>query len=69
MHNDTLRNVYLSIAKSHFSYCCSVWGCGGATKVKTLQKSQNRAARIVAESPFNTPAAPILQWLRWPSID
>ena len=35
---DTLRNMYLSIVQPHFSYCCSVWGCCGATKLKTLQK-------------------------------
>ena len=40
-----------------------------ATKLKTLQKLQNRAARIVTGSPFDTPAAPLLQRLGWPSID
>ena len=62
VQGDTLRNMYLSIVQPHFSYCCCVWGCCGATKLKTLQKLQNRAARIV------TPAALLLQLLRWPSI-
>ena len=61
--------MYLSIVQPHFSYCCSVWGCCGATKLKTLQKLQNRAARLVTGSPFDTPAAPLLQRLGWPSID
>ena len=65
----TLRNIYLSIVQPHFSYCCSVWGCCGTTKLNTLQKLQNRAARIVTGSPFDTPAAPLLQWLGWPSIE
>ena len=65
----TLRNMYLSIVQPHFSYCCSVWGCCGATKLNTLQKLQNRAARIVTSSPFDTPAAPLLQRLGWPSIE
>ena len=69
VQEDTLRNMYLSIVQPHFSYCCSVWGCCGATKLKTLQKLQNRAARIVTGSPFDTPAAPLLQRLGWPSID
>ena len=34
-----------------------------------MQKSQNRAAIIVTSSPFDTPAAPLLQLLRWPSIE
>ena len=69
VQEDTLRNMYLSIVQPHFSYCCSVWGCCGSTKLKTLQKLQNRADRIVTGSPFDTPAAPLLQRLGWPSID
>ena len=58
------KNVHFII-----SHCCSVWGCCGATKLKTLRKLQNRAARIVTGSPCDTPAAPLLQLLRWPSIE
>ena len=65
----TLRNMYLSIVQPNFSYCCSVWGCCRATKLNTLQKLQNRTARIVTGSPFDTPAAPLLQRLGWPSIE
>ena len=63
VQEDTLRNMYISIVQPHFSYCCSVWGCCGATKLKTLQKLQNRAARIVTGSPLDTPTAPLLQRL------
>ena len=65
VQEDTLRNMYLSIVRPHFSYCCSVWGCCRATKLKMLQKLQNRAA----SSPFDTPAAPLLQLLCWPSVE
>ena len=61
--------MHLSIVQPHFSYCCSVWGCFGATKLTNLQKLQNRAARIVTGSPFDTSVAPLLQRLGWPSID
>ena len=61
--------MYLSIVQPHFSYCCSVLGCCGATKLKALQKLQNRAAGVVTSSPFDTPAAPLLQLLRWLSIE
>ena len=69
VQEDTLRNMYLSIVQPNFSYCCSVCGCFRATKLKTLQKLQNRATKIVTGSPFDTPAAPLLQRLGWPSID
>ena len=69
MQEDTLSNMYLSIIQPHFSYCCSVLECCGTTKLKALQKLQNRAARIVTSSPFDTPAAPLWQWLDRPTIN
>ena len=66
---EMLRNMYLSIVEPHLSYCCSVWGCCGNTKVNTLQKLQNRAARIVTGSPFDSSAGPLLQRLGWLSVD
>ena len=39
-------------------------GCNGATKLQTLEKLQNRAARIVTESKFDTPAME----LNWPTV-
>ena len=65
---ETLRNMYLSIVEPHLSYCCSVWGCCGDTKLNTLQNLQNRAARIVTGSPFDSSAAPLLQRLGWLSV-
>ena len=44
------------------------WGCCGESKLNALQKIQNRAARIVTNSPNNAPAAPLLQSLGWLSI-
>ena len=66
---ETLRNMYLSIVEPHLSYCCSVRGCCGDTKLNTLQRLQNRAARMVAGSPFDSSAAPLLQRLGWLSVD
>ena len=39
------------------------------TKLQTLQKLQNRAARIVAKSSFDAPAMPIIRSLKWPTVD
>ena len=59
----TLINLYRSIIVPHFSYCCSVWGSCGASKLDMLQKLQNKDARIVTNSPFDASAAPLLQRL------
>ena len=60
--------MYWGIVEPHFRYCCSVWGCCGATKLQTLRKLQNRAARIVTKSKFNTPANELIQNLSWPTV-
>ena len=51
----TLENLYTGIVEPHFRYCCSVWGCCGSREINQLQKLQNRAARIVTNSSFDTP--------------
>ena len=38
------------------------------TKLQTLQKLQNRAARIVAKSSFDTPSIGLIQSLNWPTV-
>ena len=65
VHESTLRNMYFSIVESNGSYCCSVWGCCSDTKLNTLQKLQNRAARIATNSQFDSSAALLLQRLGW----
>ena len=61
----TLINLYRSITEPHFSYCCSIWGSYGASKLDMLRKLQNKVARIVTNSPFDASAAPLLQRLSW----
>ena len=65
---NTLSKMYRGIVEPHFRYCCSVWGCCGATKLLTLQKLQNRAARIVTKSKFDTPAMELIHNLNWPTV-
>ena len=38
------------------------------TKLQTLQKLQNRAARIVTKSNFDTPSIGLIQSLKWPTV-
>ena len=64
----TLINLYRSIIEPHFSYCCSVWGSCGASKLGMLKKLQNKVSRIVTNSPFDASAATLLQRLNWPSV-
>ena len=47
---NTLSKTYRGIVAPHFRFCCSLLGCCGVIKLQTLQKLQNRAARIVTKS-------------------
>ena len=62
-------SLYTSIVEPHFRYCCSVWGCAGTTEINRLQKLQNRAARIVTNSSFDTPSNKLLEKLGWKTIN
>ena len=65
----SLTSLYTSIVEPHFRYCCSVWGCAGTTEINRLQKLQNRAARIVTNSSFNTPSNQLIETLGWKTIN
>ena len=65
---DTLNSMYKGIVEPHFNCFCSVWGSCGTTRLNKLQKLQNRAARIVTDSDFDTSTAPLIQDLGWPTI-
>ena len=65
---NTLGKMYRGIGEPHFRYCCSVWECCGATKLLTLRKFQNRAARIVTKSKFDTPAMELICNLNWSTV-
>ena len=65
---ETIQRMYFSIVDPHFRYCCSVWGCAGDTTLKKLQKLQNRAARVVTNSPFDKSSLPLISQLGWLTI-
>ena len=62
------KTLYSGIVEPHFRYCCSVWGCCGTTDINQLQKLQNRAARIVTNSIFDSPSGPLIRSLGWKTI-
>ena len=65
---ETLKTICTGVVEPHFRYCCSVWGCAGSTEINQLQKLQNRAARIVTNSSFDTPSNPLIESLGWKTI-
>ena len=66
---ETFNTLYTGIVEPHLRYCCSVWGCAGLTELNQLQKLQNRAARIITSSNFDTPSRPLIDQLGWKTID
>ena len=65
---ETVQKMYLGIVEPHIRYCCSVWGCAGDKILQKLQKLQNRAARIVTNSPFEKASLPLISQLGWLNI-
>ena len=65
----TIQRMYFSIVGSHFRYCCSVRVCAGDTALRKLQKLQNRAARIVTNSPFDHASLPLIPKLGWLTVN
>ena len=64
----TLHQLYNALIKPHFDYCNSVWGNCGATLQLRIQKLQNRAARIMTFSDYDTEAGPLLDILGWKNL-
>ena len=64
----TLKILYQGLVEPHFRFYCSVWEACGVTTRCTLEKLQNRAIRIITDSPYDAPTKPILRQLRLPSI-
>ena len=61
--------LYTGIVEPHLRYCCSVWNCAGSTEINRLQKLQNRAARLITNNSFDPPSRPLIEGLRWKTID
>ena len=69
LKQETLKTLFTGIVEPHFRYYCSVWGCAGSTVLNQLQKLQNRAARIITNSSFDTPSRPLIDQLGWKTIE
>ena len=64
-----MKTLYTGIVEPHFRYCCSVWGRAGSTDINQLQELQNRAARIITNSRFDTQSRPLIAELGWQTIE
>ena len=65
---ETIIPMYRGIVEPHFRYCCSVWGSCGETRLRSLQKLQIRAARIVSNSSYDTSATLLIKNLKWLTV-
>ena len=65
----TGQTVFENNRGSLLRYCCSFWGCTGSTEINQLQKLQKRAARIIMNSSFDGPSRPLIEGLRWKTVD
>ena len=63
-----LSHIYRVIVEPYFRYCSSVWGSCGETMLLTLQKLQNRAARIVKNISYDARVDILIEKLNWPTI-
>ena len=54
----TVQAMYKSLVEPHLRYCCPVRGATGNTALQKLHKLQNRAARIVTNSPYDAHSEP-----------
>ena len=59
----TLHTIFYPLIQPHFDYCSVVWGKCNKTLAAKLQKLQNRSARILTFSSYDTNAGCLLEGL------
>ena len=65
---DASTQIYQSLIQPHIDYCCTVWDGLGETLSTKSQELQNRAARVVMRSSYDTDASVLLDTLRWDNL-
>ena len=63
---DVVVQIYNALILPHFDYCSPVWDCTSGCLSDKLQKLQNRAARVITQSPFKTSSYFLLAMLKGP---
>ena len=62
---ETAIQIYNALIIPHFDYCSPVRNCLSGYLSEKLQKLQNRAARVITKSPFDTSSNHLLSTLDW----
>ena len=60
--------IYRALILPYFDYCSSVWDELNVTLSNKLQKLQNRAARVITRSSYDTSASFLLNRLYWDNL-
>ena len=64
----TALQIYQGLILPHFDYCSPVWDELSVTLSDKLQKLQNRAARVITRSSYDTSASILLNRLNWDNL-
>ena len=65
----TMQLIYNCLVQPYFDYCCVVWDSCGSTLANKLQKLQNRAARVLTSSNYDTNAEYLIEKLSWKNLE
>jgi len=65
---ETAQQIYNALIQPHFDYCSIVWSGLSQELSDRLQKLQNRAARVITKTNYETPSTQILNDLRWDTL-
>ena len=66
---EQLVSLYNALILPHFDYCSIIWGNCGLVLKNKLQVLQNRAARIITNSPYEVRSYKILNKLGWDNLE
>ena len=66
--NRTALRIYQALILPHFDYCSSVWSDCNLTLSDKIQKLQNRAARAITRSNYDTSDTFLLNLLNWDDL-
>ena len=66
---DTLKILYNTLFLPYFDYCCLVCNNCSITLKTSLQKLQNRAARIITGDTYDIRSKQILEKLGWKTLE
>jgi hypothetical protein len=64
----TLQLIFNSLVQPYFNYCYTVWDNCSKPLAEKLQKLQNRAARILTFSSYDTNADVLIEKLGWKQL-